>query len=35
LRALIEAGVLERGEDGRRVVFPYDAVHIDFVLKAA
>ena len=35
LRALLEAGVLERGADGRRVVFPYDAVHVDFVLKAA
>jgi len=35
VRALIEAGVLERGAGGRRVFFPYDAVHVDFVVKAA
>ena len=29
--ALLDAGVLERTEDGR-VVFPYDAVHVDFML---
>ena len=31
--ALIDAGVLERTAQG--VCFPYDAVHVDFTLKAA
>jgi predicted transcriptional regulator len=31
--ALIHAGVLERSGDG--VVFPYDAVHVDFTLRKA
>ena len=31
--ALINAGLLNRTEDG--IEFPYDAVHVDFVLKAA
>ena len=31
--ALISAGVLNRTEDG--IVFPYEAVHVDFMLKAA
>ena len=31
--ALLNAGVLRRSKDG--IVFPYDAVHVDFVLKAA
>jgi len=26
--------VLDRAEDGR-IVFPYDEVHVDFVLRAA
>ena len=34
VHALLDAGVLEQTE-GRRVVFPYDAVHVDFVLRAA
>jgi predicted transcriptional regulator len=34
VHALLDAGVLERAE-GRRVVFPYDTVHVDFVLRAA
>ena len=34
IQALIVAGVLRRTEDGQ-VVFPFDAVHIDFMLKAA
>ena len=34
VQALLNAGVLDRTEDGQ-VVFPYDAVHVDFVLKAA
>lgn len=32
--ALLKAGVLDRSEDGR-VVFPYDELHVDFVLRAA
>ena len=31
--ALINAGVLKRTEEG--IEFPYDAVHVDFMLKAA
>lgn len=31
--ALINAGIVERTVGG--VMFPYDAVHVDFVLKAA
>jgi predicted transcriptional regulator len=31
--ALLRAGVLEKTDDGK-IVFPYDAVHIDFMLKA-
>jgi predicted transcriptional regulator len=34
IHALLDAGVIERGEDGR-IVFPYDAVHVDFTLTAA
>jgi predicted transcriptional regulator len=35
VHALLDAGVLDRAEDGG-VVFPYDAVHVDFTLcKAA
>ena len=34
VQALLGAGVLDRTEDGQ-VLFPYDAVHVDFVLKAA
>jgi len=33
IHALIAAGVLDRVEDG--VVFPYDAVHVDFTLTKA
>lgn len=32
--ALLNAGVLERAE-GRRIVFPYDAVKVEFLLQAA
>lgn len=32
--ALLNAGVLERVEDGR-IAFPYDAVHVDFTLTRA
>ncbi len=34
IQALAKAGVLNRTEDGG-VVFPYDEVHVDFVLRAA
>ena len=32
--ALLEAGVLSRADDGR-IVFPYDAVKVEFLLRAA
>ena len=31
IRAMLDAGVLDRTDDGR-VIFPYDAVHVDFTL---
>ena len=34
VQALLRSGVLDRAEDGR-VVFPYDEIHVDFVLRAA
>jgi predicted transcriptional regulator len=34
IQALLKAGVLDRADDGR-IVFPYDEVHVDFVLRAA
>lgn len=34
VHALLAAGVLDRSEDGG-IIFPYDAVHVDFTLKAA
>lgn len=34
VQALLKAGVLDRDKDGR-IVFPYDEVHVDFVLRAA
>lgn len=34
IKALLMAGVLEQTEVGK-IVFPYDAVHVDFMLKAA
>ena len=33
VQALLGAGVLDRS--GNRIVFPYDAVHVDFMLRAA
>jgi predicted transcriptional regulator len=33
-QALLKAGVLEKTADGQ-IVFPYDTVHVDFLLKAA
>jgi len=34
VQALLKAGVVDRADDGR-IVFPYDEVHVDFVLRAA
>ncbi len=34
VHALLAAGVLSRNEDGK-IEFPFDAVHVDFMLRAA
>jgi predicted transcriptional regulator len=34
VRALVNAGLLQKTEDGR-IVFPFDAVRVNFLLKAA
>jgi hypothetical protein len=34
IHALLDAGVLDRNQQGL-VVFPYDAVHVDFTLTKA
>jgi predicted transcriptional regulator len=34
VHALLKAGILDRADDGR-IVFPYDEIHVDFVLRAA
>jgi predicted transcriptional regulator len=34
IHALLRAGVIDRAADGR-IVFPYDEIHVDFVLRAA
>ena len=34
VQALLKAGILQKTETGR-IIFPYDAVHVDFTLKAA
>lgn len=34
VHALLDAGVIQRTEDGE-IVFPYDAVHVDFMLTSA
>lgn len=34
VHALLSAGLLQKTEKGQ-IVFPYDAVHVDFMLKAA
>jgi predicted transcriptional regulator len=34
IHVLLNAGLIERTDDGR-VHFPYDAIHVDFVLSAA
>ena len=32
--ALLNAGILSKTDDGM-IAFPYDAIHVDFLLKAA
>ena len=34
VHALLDAGILRRTEEGR-ILFPFDAVRVNFVLKAA
>ena len=34
ITALLNCGLLDKTDSGR-VVFPYDAVHVDFMLRAA
>jgi predicted transcriptional regulator len=34
VQALLRAGILQKTEEGR-VVFPFDAVHVDFMLNVA
>jgi predicted transcriptional regulator len=34
VQALLKAGVIDRTKTGR-IVFPYDEIHVDFVLRAA
>ena len=34
VHALLDAGLIDKTADGK-VVFPYDAVHVDFMIKAA
>lgn len=34
VRALLDPGVLDKTDDGK-IVFPHDAVHVDFTIKAA
>jgi predicted transcriptional regulator len=34
VQALLRAGVLRKADDGR-LIFPFDAVHVDFIVKAA
>ncbi|MFL6291951.1 MAG: transcriptional regulator [Thermoanaerobaculia bacterium] len=34
VHALLDAGILQKTEEGR-IVFPFDAVHVDFMLRAA
>jgi predicted transcriptional regulator len=34
VHALLKAGVLDHAADGR-ILFPYDEIHVDFVLSAA
>jgi predicted transcriptional regulator len=34
VQALLKAGLLQKTENGH-IIFPFDAVHVDFMLKAA
>lgn len=34
VHALLDAGIIEKTEDGR-LIFPYDAVHVDFTITNA
>ncbi len=34
VQSLLKAGVVDRTDDGR-IVFPYDEIHVDFVVRAA
>lgn len=34
VHALLDAGLLQKTGEGR-ILFPFDAVHVNFVLKAA
>ena len=34
VRTLLESGLIDKSADDR-VIFPYDAVHVDFIMKAA
>jgi predicted transcriptional regulator len=34
VQALLNSGILDKADNGR-IVFPYDAVHVDFIVKAA
>jgi len=34
VQALLNAGVLSKDDNGK-IVFPYDAIHVDFMVKAA
>lgn len=34
VHALLKAGVIERTDDGK-IVFPYDAIHVDFTITKA
>ena len=34
VQALLGAGILEK-DDAGRIVFPYDAIHVDFMIEAA
>jgi predicted transcriptional regulator len=34
VHVLLNAGILSKADDGR-IVFPFDAMHVDFMLQAA
>ena len=34
VQALLKTGVLQKNDSGK-IVFPYDAVHVDFIVRAA